>query len=211
MLSSVYRNGGFWIGQYEAGSDGVVRKSNSELTIPVIKEGAYPYNYITCSDAQIQSSKINSGNYTSSLMFGIQWDLVLKHLQVGEGMSASSLTSNSSDWGNYVNIGFNISKGEYSTNFGSSFNPVPETGYTKPSSAVLLTMGATERNRKMNIYDIAGNQWEWTLEKSTIAYIPCTYRGGYYSNGGDYYPASYRYGSSTTHSNSGRSFRSALY
>ena len=211
MLSSIYRNGGFWIGQYEAGSDGVVRKSNSELTIPVIKEGAYTYNYITCSDAQIQSSKINSGNYTSSLMFGIQWDLVLKHLQVGEGMSASSLTSNSSDWGNYVNIGFNISKGEYSTNFGSSFNPVPETGYTKPSSAVLLTMGATERNRKMNIYDIAGNQWEWTLEKSTGAFTPCTYRGGNCNGSGSYNPASSRYGNRTTYSDSNISFRSALY
>ena len=211
MLSSIYRNGGFWIGQYEAGSDGVVRKSNSELTIPVIKEGAYSYNYITCSDAQIQSSKINSGNYTSSLMFGIQWDLVLKHLQVGEGMSASSLTSNSSDWGNYANIGFNISKGEYSTNYGSSFNPVPETGYTKPSSAVLLTMGATERNRKMNIYDIAGNQWEWTLEKSTGAFTPCTYRGGNCNGSGSYNPASSRYGNRTTYSDSNISFRSALY
>ena len=212
MLSSIYRNGGFWIGQYEAGSDGVVRKSNSELTIPVIKEGAYPYNYITCSDAQIQSSKINSGNYTSSLMFGIQWDLVLKHLQVGEGMSASSLTSNSSDWGNYANIGFNISKGEYLTNYGSSYNPVPETGYTKPSSAVLLTMGATERNRKMNIYDIAGNEDEWTLEKSTDAFNPCTVRGGHYGSNGSHVPGSYRFYVSTTFSsNSYRSFRSALY
>ena len=211
MLSSIYRNGGFWIGQYEAGSDGVVRKSNSELTIPVIKEGAYPYNYITCSDAQIQSSKINSGNYTSSLMFGIQWDLVLKHLQVGEGMSASSLTSNSSDWGNYTNIGFNISKGEYSTNYGSSFNPVPETGYTKPSSAVLLTTGATQRNSKMNIYDIAGNQSEFTLERSTVASYPCTVRGGDYDNNGSRDPASDRGYVSTPYSYSDISFRSALY
>ena len=211
MLSSVYRNGGFWIGQYEAGSDGVVRQEGSELTIPVIKEGAYPYNYITCSDAQIQSSKMNSGNYTSSLMFGIQWDLVLKHLQVGEGMSASSLTSNSSDWGNYANIGFNISKGEYSTNNGVSFNPVSETGYTKPSSGVLLTTGATERNCKMNIYDIAGNEYEWTLERSTNASIPCTVRGGYYRSNGSYSPASYRFSNRTTGSYRDYSFRPALY
>ena len=210
MLRSVYRNGGFWIGQYEAGSDGVVRKSNSELTIPVIKEGAYPYNYITCSDAQIQSSKINSGNYTSSLMFGIQWDLVLKHLQVRGKMSVDELTDDSSDWGNYWNTGFDITRGEYSPNYGASFIPV-QTGYTKIKiSSVLLTTGITERNSRMNIYDIAGNENEWTLEKLTNA--TCIYRGGYFSDNGSNGPASYRGGaSSTTDSNNSISFRPALY
>ena len=212
MLSSVYRNGGFWIGQYEAGSE-VVIKSNSELTIPVIKEGAYPYNNITCSDAQIQSSKINSGNYTSSLMFGIQWDLVLKHLQVRGKMSVDELTDDSSDWGNYGNVGFYITRGEYEEyeSIFYSFTPVPDTGYSKPSSGVLLTTGATERNCKMNIYDLAGNVSECTLEKYTNSITPCTCRSGFYANDGSYVPASYRSGSSTTNSSLDSSFRPALY
>ena len=82
MLSSVYTNGGFWIGQYEAGADSYPATAENDTRELIIQEGAYPYNFITCSNAQIKSSGINSGNYTSSLMFGIQWDLVLKHLEL---------------------------------------------------------------------------------------------------------------------------------
>ena len=35
-------------------------------------------------------------------------------------------------------------------------------------SYVLLTTGSTESVKKMNIYDVAGNLWEWTTE---VAYI----------------------------------------
>ena len=73
MLSSLYANGGFWIGQYEGGADsypGSVTAENDTRTL-VIKQGAYPYNYITCANAQKKSSKLNSGDYKSSLMFMI--------------------------------------------------------------------------------------------------------------------------------------------
>ena len=32
----------------------------------------------------------------------------------------------------------------------------------------------------MNIYDLAGNVWEWTLEKTSYANVTCVYRGGEY-------------------------------
>ena len=209
MLSSVYQNGGFWIGQYEAGSSVVRTSGSQELTIPVIQQDAYPYNYITCSNAQIQASQINSGNYTSSLMFGIQWDLVLKHLQT-HGATVEELTSNSTDWGNYQNATFDITRGEYSTNDGVSFTPVSGT-YTKPASRVLLTTGAsTDRNVKMNIYDLAGNVYELTLERNTNASLPCATRGGYYIISGSITPASSRSYISTSFSNY-YGFRPALY
>ena len=108
MLSSVYSNGGFWIGQYEAGADSYPATDENDTRTLIIAQGKYPYNYITCANAQIKSSQINNGDYTSSLMFGIQWDLVLKHLQVRGKMTADDLTDDSSSWGNYSDSTFEI-------------------------------------------------------------------------------------------------------
>ena len=222
MLSSVYKNGGFWIGQYEAGADTYPATANNDTRTPVIAQGKYPYNYITCANAQIKSSQLNSGNYTSSLMFGIQWNLVLKHLQVRGKMTADDLTNDSTNWGNYSNATFEIEdvNAKYTTSpyTANSFKSYTEdtSGYveenTKLNKGVLLTTGANgRRNSKMNIYDIAGNEYEWTLEKSTRANIPCTVRGGYYTAFGSNIPASDRFYDSATYSNKNISFRPALY
>ena len=221
MLSSVYKNGGFWIGQYEAGADSYPATDENDTRTLIIAQGKYPYNYITCANAQIKSSQINNGDYTSSLMFGIQWDLVLKHLQVRGGMTADDLTKNSSNWGNYNNSTFAIENGQYTTTpkTANSFKDYTEdtSGKVKNSTklqnqSVLLTTGANRtQNCKMNIYDIVGNQWEWTLEKSTSASFPCTHRGGYYSSYGYNFTASYRDSYSTTTIYNYYSFRPALY
>ncbi len=220
MLSSVYKNGGFWIGQYETGADSYPATANNDTRIPVISQGKYPYNYITCANAQIKSSQLNSGKYTSSLMFGIQWDLVLKHLQVRGGMSVDELTKNSTNWGNYSNSTFSIENGEYTTDpeTANSFKPYTEdtSGYVvnsvkQQNTRVLCTTGASSQNCKMNIYDLVGNGYEWTLEKSTYVYNICTDRGGSCNAYGSSYPASYRYYNSISYNYYNYAFRSALY
>lgn len=46
----------------------------------------------------------------------------------------------------------------------------------------------------MNIYDIAGNVWEWTMEHATNSSgYPCAIRGGSYTDDGSSYVASYRH------------------
>ena len=89
MLKSVYQNGGFYVGRYETGIDASKQKqrifnANSEkLTIhdvtqtPVIKANAYPYTWVNRTQAQVLAKNMNSGTKTSSLMFGVQWDLIL--------------------------------------------------------------------------------------------------------------------------------------
>ena len=220
MLSSVYKNGGFWIGQYEVGADTYSAKEDN-TRIPVIKKGAYPYNYISCAKAQIKASEINSGDYTSSLMFGIQWDLVLKHLQIRGGMSSDELTNDSTNWGNYYNSTFTIDNGEYTTTptIGNSFKIYTETTSNRVENStkiqdgqVLLTTGATDANMKMNIYDLAGNVYEWTLEKSKdLILYPCTYRGGDFNSNGSKIPVSFRYSVSALENPYNSSFRLALY
>ena len=213
MLSSIYINGGFWIGQYETGASSYPATSNNDSRIIIIQEGAYPYNFITCSNAQIRSSNINSGNYTSSLMFGIQWDLVLKYLETN-GEDISELINNSSNWGNYNNIEFEIDRGGYtlSSNSANSFTLIPNGSiYKKNTGMQLLTIGATDRNMKMNIYDLAGNLNEWTLEKSTDTDDPCVSRGGTYAANGNEQPASSRSYDSTSRNDHSHGFRITIF
>ena len=211
MLKSVYENGGFYIGKYEAGTETLRTSKDAPLTTPVIKEGAYPYNYVTNKQAQEKSRELATGGRTSSLMFGIQWDLVLKHIENKQGKTQSELKNDSTTWGNYINATFEITKGKYSTDYGQTFIPVEGT-YTKATNSnVLLTTGATQRNSVLNIYDLAGNEYEWTLEKITSTSSPSVFRGGIYNGLGSSYPASYRSYTSTSYSHHNISFRTALW
>ena len=100
MLKSVYKNQGFYIGKYETGTATERNDGEDALTDAVIQANAYPYNYVTNRQAQEIASGMESGDRTSSLMFGIQWDLVMKYLET-KGTDQNVLLSDSSDWGNY--------------------------------------------------------------------------------------------------------------
>ena len=63
----------------------------------------------------------------------------------------------------------------------------------------------------MNIYDLAGNEWEWTLEKTSDMSSPCAIRGGGYLNNGFDYSASAGYRCNTTYILSDVGFRSTIY
>ena len=187
MLKSIYENGGFWIGQYEMGTNIARKEENvTTLTKAICQEGAYPYNFVAVSKAQKLASSMNSVDCTSSLMFGIQWDLVMKYIEIKEGKSKDDLTKDSSSWGNYKNVSFYITKGKYAVDKRNFKNVEEEEKqqYMKPvvseakKGGILLTTGASERNSVLNIYDIAGNVWEWTLEKSNSDSIFSTMRGG---------------------------------
>ena len=194
MLKSVYENGGFWIGRYEAGIETNRTASGTPTVAPLSKQGTvenpvYPYTYVTCSQAQTLASKLSTGkSYTSSLMFGVQWDLVLKHIEVKEVAKGttlatiqSALRSDSSSWGNYNRLS-------------------------------LILTGSNETYKKMNIYDLAGNVWEWTLEYTATSGNPCANRGGGINDRGSDAPASYRnYYSTTDDEYEYLGFRVSLY
>ena len=219
MLGSVYENGGFWVGRYEAGieDENNIRKETSSTAtlVPVSKQNAYPYTWVTRTQAKVLAEKVESGSYTSSLMFGVQWDLVLKYIETKKSATITDiktkLNSNSTIIGNYNNNLWNITNADakYSTDYGSGFKACP---YSKTSNAdVLLTTGAYESFALMNIYDIAGNVWEWTLEKTSDVSGPCAYRGGRYLNNGSDYPANYRNNGRTSGISSSIGFRISLY
>ena len=212
MLKSVYQNGGFYVGKYETGIEDSPKKSyTSELTqTPVIKQNAYPYNYVTCSQAQTLANSMESGSHTSSLMFGVQWDLVLKYLET-KGTAQADLKTDSTSIGNYYDNLWEI------TNENSKYAP-NGSGWTSgaygkkdSNKSVLLSTGASETFSKQGIYDIAGNVWEWTLEYTSDTSNPCASRGSSCSHHGGNSPARCRDGNSTGRYRYGVGFRVALY
>ena len=214
MLKSVYQNGGFYVGKYETGIENAPKTSGSQSTAPtetpVIKPNAYPYNWVTCSQAQtLASGMVKSENYTSSLMFGVQWDLVLKYLET-KGTAQADLRSNSTSWGNYNNNLWNITN-ENSKYYKNSKWTSGAYGAKGSTKGILLSTGASDTFSKQGIYDLAGNVWEWTLEYTSDSSIPCADRGGYYYYTGSSYPAAYRNFTTTTNYNGNLGFRVSLY
>ncbi len=225
MLSSIYTNKGFYIGRYEtgiAGSDtntSLARYSRTEITSSspkaVSKKDMVPYNNLYCSEAQQLANGMSTGNKTSSLMFGIQWDLVCKFLEVKGNWDTTTNTAqyyikeNSTSWGNYGNSTFTINSTKAKKYNSSNKSCDDITG--EKTSSMLLTTGASEYTNKMNIYDFAGNEYEWTLEKTTNTFFPCSTRGGSYYDDGSSYPASLRGSSITADSNNDLGLRPSLY
>ena len=200
MLKSVYQNGGFYIGKYETGIENKPKTSGSADTAPtetpVIKQNAYPYNYVTCSQAQTLASNMESGNYNTSLMFGVQWDLVLKYLET-KGTAQADLKKDSTSWGNYSNNLWNITNEnlKYAPN-GSGWTSATEKAKVS-KSGILLSTGASDDFSKQGIYDLAGNVFEMTLEhtNSISRARPrgtCTARGGGFYSWEDKNPVSVR-------------------
>ena len=232
MLKSIYTYGGFWIGRYEAGIEGTTKKttnartsSSSRIAIEtspkaISQKDAIPYNYVYCSEAQTLAKEMTpNSNYTSSLMFGIQWDLVCKYLEVKGRLTTADINSNSTSWGNYENAKIeNITSGKYAVYKNESLGTWTKISgrYTKtntgPDYYTLLSTGISEYTNKMNIYAFAGNEWEWTLEHATSnSNSPCACRGGGYYYSGSNYPASYRKYLRMTDAYNDVSFRPTFY
>ena len=221
MLKSVYENGGFYVGRYEAG---IIKNKTGEpgtnsdgkytiegMPTPVTKADAYPYKYVTRTQAQNLASNVNSGTKTSSLMFGVQWDLVLAFMSkdTAKITSTEDLTQKSTTIGNYSDSTFQLSqKGKYATfsngTLDSTWNPstTSTTNFVDSSrnkivkssdgNGILVTTGTSETNKVMNIYDIAGNVDEWTLEWTSSTDDPCVSRGGQFVFTGSFNPAADR-------------------
>lgn len=196
-IKSIQKYKGFYIGRYETGridkaitAKAVVRKMNENI-------GAISW-YNSYKSAKELS---NNNNVETNLIWGSLWDetfqwLVEKEVRGTDGEKISMVDSAS--WGNYAN-----SK--------SNFKYISKTA-TKPeeteqlSSNSKIPSGSTDYTKTNNIYDLAGNVCEWTLESYETVYMinrggnydinssnsSVGNRGGYYH--GYYYP---RFGDNT--------------
>ena len=177
LTKSIYKYGGFYIGRYEAGSE-TERTSSSGVTTLGIKQDMYPYNYVKWGDSMssigttgavyLSNSLYNTNEYgaTSMLCTGACWDSMLDFIK-----DSSHSVTDSTTWGNhYDSETYKIYRGSlYSNSSWSQADKTNGTDVTKNTN-ILLTTGATERNCSKNIYDVAGNCWEWTTESSSSSY-----------------------------------------
>ena len=96
------------------------------------------------------------------LCTGACWDSMLDFIKDTKNVTSSK------DWGNYYDSEtYKVYRGSvYSNSAWSSADVTSGTEVTKNKS-VLLTTGATEGNSAKNIYDVAGNCYEWTTESNS--------------------------------------------
>ena len=177
LTKSIYKYGGFYIGRYEAGSK-TPRTSSSGVTEIGIKQDMYPYIYVKWGDSMssigttgavyLSNSLYNTNEYgaTSMLCTGACWDSMLDFIK-----DSNHSVTDSTTWGNYSNSEtFEITRGAYAVynnNTLGSFNNVGSKYSKMKNTSILLTTGATERNCSKNIYDVAGNCYEWTTESNS--------------------------------------------
>ena len=159
---------------------------------------------------------MESGNYNTSLMFGVQWDLVLKYLET-KGTAQADLKKDSTSWGNYSNNLWNITNEnlKYAPN-GSGWTSATEKAKVS-KSGILLSTGASDDFSKQGIYDLAGNVFEMTLEHANLisraeVENPCVRRGGCFGGwDGNESPASWRFEMPEIEFNISSGFRVSLY
>ena len=170
--NSVNKYGGFYIARYEAGSANP-RTSSSGTTDTVLSQAnKHPYIYINQTDSITKAAEMNNGktNVTAGLINGAAWDRTLNWiLETNSNMNLADINKDSTSWGNYYNSKFNFT-GKYSTDNGKNFTDATASTEKPENSTYLLGTGVTDYTNKNNIYDFAGNCWEWTTESDSSAY-----------------------------------------
>ena len=183
------------------------KDENSKNLLPVSKKNTPSWNYISQTKSKIVSENMYGESKTvkSYLIDGTAWDTTIQWISNSTG---KSLTVGCKDWGNYYDSAYTL-KGLYAKhNYNNGWIPalVYKYGsYTKGSEYTEVATGVTvegdpTRNSACNIYDMAGNMWEWTTEtgkhdsKATDATNYAVLRGGSFGNSGSDCPVSYRHG-----------------
>ena len=193
--ADVVKYGGFYIGRYEAGVpenqtaiDGKSISTSNVKGVPVSKKGAMVWSNINYTNSKANAENMISNEYVQTgLLTGKAWDTTCHWIE-GSLKSINELAS--------------LKDSRYYGNYNNSLAPAKENSRTK------RTAGFSESWKVKNIYDLAGNVWEWTSEAYSSDFI---FRGGSYFNGGSVNPVSHRNYFYAYNTSDGVGFRVRLY
>ena len=164
MIASISKYGGFYIGRYELSEVGVQKDQ------PTLTNTNWYDLYKKCKE-------LNASNKVETRMiWGCQWDLTMNWLIDSKAKTDTEVNINSSSWGNYFNTSVKADDGT--------------TKIKANEESSKLNTGKTTFTIANNIYDLAGNCYEWTQEAGFTNYRAV--RGGSYNFEGRTYPASDR-------------------
>ena len=208
-----------------------VTEQDGKKLLPVSKKNTPSWNYISQTNSKTVSENMYGESKTikSYLIDGTAWDTITQWVSDSTKKSVTDSTA----WGNYYNANYTL-KGLYARHQGRTAKDnvwrwfpayVYNNGsYTKGSEYTEVATGVTvegdpTRNSACNIYDMAGNMWEWTTETGkhgSTANDATNYavlRGGSFSNYGSGDPVSGRNGHSAVSDSYGVNigFRVVLY
>jgi len=170
MIESVSKYGGFYIGRYEL--SGTVTEPTEKPGKTLTKTDWYNL-YNACRSSKLQASD----KVKTQMIWGCQWDVTMNWLISSGAKTSDEVNKDSSTWGNY-------------NNYNAANNYTEGTaGYEKNAGSPQNT-GSSENWKANNIYDLAGNVWEWTQEAGNTN--GRAGRGGCYNLHGSNYPASNR-------------------
>ena len=167
MIESVSKYGGFYIGRYELSSEGVQKDK-----LPLTETNWYNL-YKKCTELNA-SDKVET-----RMIWGCQWDVTMNWLISSGAKTSNEVNKDSSSWGNYKDSTEN-----------AKVTVTEEDGTTTNKYGRKQNTGYSEYWKANNIYDLAGNCYEWTQEAYSANYRAC--RGGDYVSYGSSYPASLR-------------------
>ena len=240
-LPQIQKYGGFYMGRYEAGTseltisngttaidfaaqntatswgnasfsikDGSGNTATGKITT---KAGEIPYYHANYFTAHKLSQSMYSTNYVQSgLVTGTMWDAMLKF--IGKG-NESILTS--STWGNYndtsIYVKYTAGQGRYATvdssngTMTSAFKVSDGTYYYG-----MKTTAISEDVKQKNLYDVAGNLWEWTKESVYVDTVERDMlRGGSFVDGYNNRSVCWRSNSFLSNTRMSYGFRPVLY
>ena len=170
MIASIGQYGGFYIGRYELSEAGV-QKDKATLT----KTNWYDL-YNACRSSKLQASD----KVKTQMIWGCQWDVTMNWLISSGAKTSNEVNKDSSSWGNYKDSTEN-----------AKVTVTEDDGTTTNKYGSKQNTGYSEYWKANNIYDLAGNCYEWTQEASGTS--DRAYRGGHSYLSGSDNPASDRH------------------
>ena len=174
MLNSVATYGGYYIGRYQTGD-------LSQAT-PVIKRINTDLSNQTWYTMWKKARKLSGTSAGVQMIWGIQWDETLKWLIDTGEKTYAEIASDSTSWGNYDNNSFT-----YYTNTSKS------TATKSSRTETRIPSGGYEGANANNVFDLAGNVYDWILESNGSGTGKGrSYCGGSYYADGDNGPAASR-------------------